>query len=605
MRNANESALYTFLADVMVLKSICDSEANGSLKDILRYHEQKGQTKREHFSLLNGYKLVIATPLYSLLNILIDYAEIFGLKRDDRLCQWWAFGQNKYGLTSRLAFSDPDSDLAKVCGQILSIINLLLKADTWESAFTATSQARSLGERLWPLSQQCTLSVFDDSKGILDFQTALRLRSAERLVDYVEHESTLSLTYKFVWHDADDLEDSGLEDLICDDPLHDIETHLDHPHRLPKRNTFAWKWRHGIFAAFSVSAYRLGIAGNCNPVFYNQYSREIDSAEGQLARLQATLGGNWASLRYGLLASKTIKITDLLELEDSNVNDTSHTDRLRELLGNDSKLVASNRPWDSTDFKVILAGLLSEHDGGEPVEVIRIRHTTDSDFFTWFSLALRLPRFGAVSNASKWWVFYKIYGVGTPEPDLVLPRKIVQCTLAEFDDRIRLIELEDVTTQDLLDLCEPPAWRYLIREARRLVNLTRELKGVMPEMLSAAMLAHGGYQNIRMRLKPTALQGKDIDVVGVKATPDGNQCVIIETKGRATTDRELKSEIADFLAKVRILQHKSDEFAEELAFPGTLDTFSPRFISMADIDESEFAKDGMEIWSFDHFRCRT
>ena len=301
------------------------------------------------------------------------------------------------------------------------------------------------------------------------------------------------------------------------------------------------------------------------------------------------------------MASGTLALPDVIEFEEADMNSTSHTDRLRELLGNDSRLVASNLPWDSMDFKVVLAGLLSEHDDGEPVEVIRIRHSTDGDHLTWFSMAVRLPRFGAISNASKWWVFYKINGVGMPEPDLLLPRKIVHDTLAEFGDRIRLIELEDVTTHDLLDLCEPPGWRYLIGEARRLVNLTKDLKGVMPELLSAAQLAHDGYQNIRMRLKPAALHGREIDVVGVKATPDGNECLIVETKGRATTDRELQAEIDDFSAKVSILQDKSDELAGELAFQGTLDAFRTRFISMADIEGSEHAEDAMEVWSFDRF----
>lgn len=601
MRDYNEAALYTFFADVMVLKSVCDADAYGCLQDVLRYHDLVGQANRERFSLLNGYKLVVATPLYSFLNLLVDYAELFGLVRDDRLCQWWAFSPSKYGLTSRLAFTDPDSDLAYVCGRILAIIDLLLKAGTWESVFTAMLQARSLGDSLWPLSRQCTLSVFDDTKGIPEFQTALRLRAAERLIDYVEDERTLSLTYNFVWHDADDLEDDRLGELIWGDPIHDIETHLDRASRLPKRHSFAWNWRLGIFSALCVSAYRLRTSRNREPVFYNQYSRDTGSAEGQLAYLQATLGEDWPSLRYGLVASGTLTLPDVLEFEEANMNSTSHTDRLRELLGNDSRLVASNLPWDSMDFKVILTGLLSEHDDGEPVEVIRIRHSTDGDHLTWFSMAVRLPRFGAISNASKWWVFYKINGVGMPEPDLVLPRKIVHDTLAEFGDRIRLIELEDVTTHDLLDLCEPPGWRYLIKEARRLVNLTKDLKGVMPELLSAALLAHDGYQNIRMRLKPAALHGKEIDVVGVKATPDGNQCLIVETKGRATTDRELQAEIDDFSAKVRILQGKSDQLAGELAYQGTLDTFRTRFISMADIEGSEHAEDAMEVWSFDHF----
>ena len=344
VRNHNEAALYTFFADVMVLKSVCDVDAYGCLQDILRYHELGGQTNKEHFSLLNGYKLVVATPLYSLLNLLIDYAELFGLKRDDRLCQWWAFSPNKYGLTSRLAFTEPDSDLAYVCGRILAIINLLLKAGTWEAVFSAMLQARSLGDSLWPLSQQCGLSVFDDTNGIPEFQTALRLRAAERLIDYVEDERTLSLTYQFVWHDADDLEDNRLGELIWDDPLHEIETHFDRPSHLPKRHSFAWNWRLGIFSALCVSAYRLGAARHCEPTFYDQYNRDIGSADDQFTYLQTTVGEDWPSLRYGLVASGTLPLSDILEFEDANVNSTSHTERLRELLGNDSRLVASIFP---------------------------------------------------------------------------------------------------------------------------------------------------------------------------------------------------------------------------------------------------------------------
>ena len=87
----------------------------------------------------------------------------------------------------------------------------------------------------------------------------------------------------------------------------------------------------------------------------------MGSAEDQLAYLQATLGEDWPSLRYGLVASGTLRLSDVLELEDDKVSSISHIDRLRELLGNDSRLVASNLPWDSMDFKVILAGLLSEY----------------------------------------------------------------------------------------------------------------------------------------------------------------------------------------------------------------------------------------------------
>ena len=140
--------------------------AYGCLQDVLRYHDLDGQTNKERFSLLNGYKLAVATPLYSFLNLLVDNPELFGLVRDDRLCQWWAFSPSKHGLTSRLAFTDPDSDLAYVCGSILAIIDLLLKAGTWESVFTAMLQARSYRPTVYGRCLgNARLSVFDEYQG--------------------------------------------------------------------------------------------------------------------------------------------------------------------------------------------------------------------------------------------------------------------------------------------------------------------------------------------------------------------------------------------------------------------------------------------------------
>ena len=51
------------------------------------------------------------------------------------------------------------------------------------------------------------------------------------------------------------------------------------------------------------------------------------------------------------MASGTLTLPDVLEFEEANMNPTSHTDRLREMLGNDSRLVASKSPLGFYGFQ--------------------------------------------------------------------------------------------------------------------------------------------------------------------------------------------------------------------------------------------------------------
>ena len=167
----------------------------------------------------------------------------------------------------------------------------------------------------------------------------------------------------------------------------------------------------------------------------------------------------------------------------------------------------------------------------------------------------------------------------------------IKDTFAKFAEFIEVIDFEDVSKQDLLDLCEPPVWRYVFNSARNLLDENAALRGALPELLTSLLFTYGGYQNIKTSFKDPALFAEsglrdvELDVIGIKPTPEGNICVIAETKGKATTDIALDDEIRKFGSTLSYLRKHQPELAEALEFSGEINSIEGCFISMGDIEE--------------------
>ena len=251
-------------------------------------------------------------------------------------------------------------------------------------------------------------------------------------------------------------------------------------------------------------------------------------------------------------------------------------------------------------IRLLLIGLTADREDGDLIEVVRIRHQAEDFGQTWYSIALRMPLFGCFSNRSKWWVFYKVYAVDMPDPEVVRTERQITDTLIEFDDNINRIEL-DVSTRDLLDLCEPPAWRHVFTQARELIDVNSQLRGDMSELLAAVLLEAHGYRNLRLSFKPRLLAGKELDFVGIKQTSEECECLIVEAKGGTTIDTELEEEIEEFTTKIDFLEANLTEFGGEIGCAGPIDRIRARFISLAYPGEFRWGEDKVELWFYDRF----
>ena len=114
------------------------------------------------------------------------------------------------------------------------------------------------------------------------------------------------------------------------------------------------------------------------------------------------------------------------------------------------------------------------------IDVVRARHpNSERSALTWYSLALRTPRFGLFSNFSKWWAFYKAYGLGLShmtDSEVRRAEIVIGETLREFSDKVNLTELGDIPSSSFLSLFEPPAWTMVFNSAKDLVDRNQTLQ---------------------------------------------------------------------------------------------------------------------------------
>ena len=206
-----------------------------------------------------------------------------------------------------------------------------------------------------------------------------------------------------------------------------------------------------------------------------------------------------------------------------------------------------------------------------------------------------------MSNWSKWWVFFKIYGEGLPESDLIVPRNHVMSTLEKFHERIDLKRFEGISLEEFLDICEPNAWRYLLRASRRVRDENADLRGVFPELLAAIQLGQDGYQQVRVGFKHHQLGDMELDAIGIMNSSKGGRVMIVEAKGQADSTDDLEREVGEFYSKLKYLRERKEQLAIAIGYEGAIVDVRGRFVSMAKFDDRNWDLHELEVWDYKRF----
>ena len=590
MPSFSRRANLSLFADGLVLQTLCASDTLDAFRTLTGFDQRD---EGAQINLIRGYSFTVTTPLYGLLHNIICYPELIATEPDERLLDAWFSQPDEKTIASRAAFTDPTSALAKVAVSVRQAMNHLRKADTWHSLVEAISAAEYLGQPFQALVSNCVaLPLKNNTTSIPDAETLVYHGAIERLMDYWEYERTFRMTHAFLWNTSDFWKE------IVNDSL-DVQTHLDHFQVVPSGRHIPQPWLESIFVLLYI-AFRTLSHGKESSIVIPPY-KSISGAIKQLMQEMLEVFGstfNLPSMTYELELS-SIPLSGYLIREEGTVSPIRPIDRLKALLGNEDRLLASSDSLGVSDFHLLVAGVLSGASEEQQCEVVRIRHLA-TDSLTWYSLAVRVPRFGYFSNFSKWWVFYKVYVEGNwLDNEDVRAREAVEHIVS--GERINLIELQHIAEEDLLDLCEPAAWKSLLGYAKEMKDINSTLRGVLPELLASMLLIDKGYTNIRTSFRPRGLSNRELDVIGVKPSAKGGQCLVLETKGKSTTDRELKEALSKFSDKIVALNQQKESLASEIEYDGAIYDVSGVFISMGILDGFEHTESQVEFWDYRRF----
>ena len=587
----NHSSRLDFRTDVIALDSLCSSIAIARLTSAVQSLNQ-----RDCSNFLRGYRLAVATSLYDLLEFTIDHADLLGLEFDDRLGNWLHFRRQEHTASILSAVSDLESDLGRLCSMFDSLLAALRRADDGlDETVAALKRCGHLASLLGRLAEGCAIVSLSTGEEVADRDAVLRTRVAERVLDYLEYRRSYHLAYELVW--------SGQSGSVQDDDfVLRAETHLDSISSLPVGRDIPSRWWNGLCFGFDSVVRANGVSlpshcqndlnGLCIPDWYRELQAFVNSAYTDT---------EWPSLTFGLSEfsqSAVSKLSDCLEVDVPHV---PSKDRLVAILGSDTvRLITSMDATDYMDLEVLLAGAIAAYEES-PIQVLVMDHSDDPDQRTWVSVGVRLPRYGQVSNFSRWYVFHKMYHEGRIiDSDVAVARKKVMDLISRFQDKLNIEELHDLDGRDLLRLCELRAFRQMRNLSQKAVDANAELRGGISELLAAYWLQSQGYSNIRVSFKRASLGEYEYDVIGVK---DG-QCMAVEVKGGDVQSDRLKCEIDWFSGKVENLRSKLVELKRALGCEDSIHSVSGLFISLADLSKFEIGTPSVRLWDYGSFTSR-
>ena len=574
-----------FFADVNALDSLCNPAAIARLKSAVHPLDS-----RDLLNFLRGYRLAVATSLHELLEFTVDCATLLDAEFDDRLATWFHFPRQEQAMPILAAVSDSSSPLGPLCSKFDTLLAALRTSDSGiAETIAALEQCGAFASTFGRVAEECTLVSLHTGEGLTDRDSLLRVCMAERILDYVEYERCYLLAYDMVWGKQANFTPAR------DEFVTESETHLNPVMSMPLiGRVIPEPWWDGLFFGFDsivrVNGVSLPDSEDSNINWFEELEAFVKSACPQ---------NDWPSSHYGLSEFSQSSVNRLFEwLNEMDVPPIPPKDKLTAILGPDTvRLITSLDSKDYLDLEVVLTGAVAVYTNS-PVQVLRVTHSDDRDRRDWVSVAVRFPRYGLASNASKWYLFYKMYHEGRMiDSDVAIARNRVNALLSRFEDNLEIENIDGLQGKDLLRFDDLPAYREMRKLSLKAVQVNAELRAVNAELLAAFWLQKQGYRNIEVSFKHSSLGKFEYDAVGVK---DG-RCLVVEVKGGEVRSDQLKHEFDRLSYKVTHLRARLADLKRALNCEDTIHAVSGLFISLADLSGFESTDSSIGLWDYDRF----
>ncbi len=577
-----------FLADVTALEFLCSSKAVTRLESAVRELSERDQRNS-----LRGYRLAVATPLYSLLQFAVNFPELLGLEGDERLFNWMHYRSPDRGESLLHAVSDPTSNLGHLCYVFDALQTALRRAERGLiDTITAVKKCRATANAFSGVLSGTKIVSLDSGEAQPGEESLLRLIIAERVLDYVEYDrSIVPLAHRMVWRSKEEFRPIDSRSVL------DAETHLSDVAIFPFDTGVPEEWLDGFWIGLDSMVHLNGVE------LPSRFSSAHFVRQNWINELRAFVNpshpqGEWPSMRYGLTELSRPDIGAMLEHWEANMDAVTSKRRLAAVLGSDRvRLMSDAGATDALELEVMLRGAVAVH-GDSKVLLLLLTHTVDSDDREWVSVAFRLPIYGIFSNASKWFLFYKMYHTGYVfDTDVARAITAVERLLMQLKRNLEVEELRDLDSEDFLPLCTLPAFRAMRELSDRSVETNADLRSGNSELLAVLWLLSQGYQDARVSFKRALLGKYEFDAIGVK---DG-KCLVVEVKGAEVSDHRLQEQIRRFAEKLDHLRGRLPDLAKALGHDSDIEIISGIFVFLGDLGKFKPSITSITLWGYDDF----
>ena len=594
-----------FFSNAMLLKSLCSQRAFERILEIGTSDFFNTDVRKDDLAL--GYKLVVQSALYGLLDCIITFPEILGLRGESHLYRWWSMVQGEDGTTLKAAICDWDTDFARVVGGIDDMVTSLLRAGvSWDRIATVNAKADLLSDQLLEIGRGCPVSVLSDAQPILDVERILRM-STIMLLHTNWGEGVQSSAFRYCRRKPTEWNHMELPGEV----MFDIQTHRDQMSMFPEYDPTEFKpgWMVGKLAAVTVALQETDLWRKelGDPRDLLRQNTDPDQAWQTGTRiLEETPGSDLTGIEFGLNQPLKLQAKPLPSLSAQRPP-TAPIERLAALLCRRARLIGSRDSRSTLHIETIVSGLAINLPKDQPINILRVFHGSETDEVIQVSLAVLLPSLTALGDSSAWWVFDRPYRVKGLDYSNGLQLHRINDIAKSLGKCINWIDLTDVPVERLLALCDDRSFQYLRSQFEELERTASELRGVIPELLSAQLLSQTGYPLVKTSLKvafPGAVRkAMEFDAVGIGFDNGAVDCKIIEVKGKSDSQHDLEKNIDRFNEKLRLADVNRPAIAKAVGCPESIQSVSGLFISMADrVEFSDPAmQPGLEFWDFGKF----
>ncbi len=547
-----------YLTDVVALQSLCHPEAITRLENTVESLNTKDQR-----GFLRGYRLAVATPLFGLLYFTVNFPELLSLESDERLFNWFHYRDPEKGESLLHAVSNPRSGLGRLCFAFDILQTALREAEgKLVDTVAALEKCQATAMAFSGIVSGTEIVHFDTGEELLDGESFFPLVMAERVLDYAGYDrSIVRLARRMVWHSS-----GGV----------------------PK----AWSdgFRFGLDSVVRLNRIELPSHSESSviaPTWFDELHAFVNPFD---------LPDQWPSMKYGLTELSQSQVEAVVGHFEASIEVVSPKSRVAVLLGSDEvHLISDAGATDSLELEVMLRGAIAVH-GDSRVRILLLTHTVESDTREWVSIAVRLPMYGIFSNASKWFLFHKIYHAGRVfDSDVAHAKSAVNRLLSQFKNKLELEELNGLSSDDFLHFCEPSSVRAMRDLNLKAIEANAALRSGNSELLAGFWLVGQGYHDVKVSFRHTALDRFEYDAIGIK----DKDCLVIEVKGAEIIDHKLDMEISRFASKIERLRSQSSSLAKALGCE--VESVSGLFVFLGDFDDFKPTDTSIPLWGYEDF----